>query len=297
VGAGNFLFYLKYSQYGVPHYEDLPLNQYLLILDEIGFIGLAFFLLFLAALFRGRPDGRRILLLATVLLALFFNFFLWFPECLILFWVLVAGGEPPQQRPWPGWQRWGAAVLLVLFAFFHILNFAALQPLTWCREKGLAYDYGFWEQKSAAEQYRWSKQAAGIFLFPGDMRRLRLICTAPLDKLPGRQQRVRLYWRGKFQRELLFRGNMAVPLPLPKGQPGFFEFRVFPTFRPRDVGLSSDTRSLGIQVDFMRLNIFWLGAGIFQCSRPPLLTMCQARSPRVSICTDVVLFRPSISHT
>ncbi len=98
VGAGNFLFYLKYDNYKKVYWEDLPLNQYLLILDELGFAGLVVFMVFLWNLGRASTRSQRFLLLGAGL-ALLFNFFLWFPECILLFFILFAANPVKDSLP------------------------------------------------------------------------------------------------------------------------------------------------------------------------------------------------------
>jgi len=58
VGTGNFLFALKTLTHNQARVVDLPLNHYLLILDENGVPGLIFFLIFLAGVVPWRA-GRR----------------------------------------------------------------------------------------------------------------------------------------------------------------------------------------------------------------------------------------------
>ena len=57
VGAGNFLFYLKYMHFADDAYLDLPLNQYLLFFSETGLIGGLLFILFLVVLLKRQKKG------------------------------------------------------------------------------------------------------------------------------------------------------------------------------------------------------------------------------------------------
>jgi len=250
VGAGNFLFYLKYDNYQKEYWEDLPLNQYLLILDELGLIGLAVFLLFLWSLSRAITRSERFLLLSASF-ALLFNFFLWFPECLLLFFILFTAktmnnSPPPRKRYWG---TAGVIFVLALSLLGHTISWRSLEPVGWSKEKGTIYDYGFWyPEKGPAGEFRWSLSSAGIFLFKDNPPRIRLSCAAPLSLLPGGRQEIRIFWRGKFQRTVLFRENRDVIWEPPTGQSGFWEIRVRPTFNLKAMGRGEEGRDLGVQV-------------------------------------------------
>ena len=143
IGAGNFLFYLKYLRFGEKFYEDLPLNQYLLITSETGLVAGLLFFLFLVAQLKWQKPGVICFVLAAIAFALFFNNFFWFPECLLLFWIFLAGSDRrsvPERRWWSGMQ-W---VLVIGFVAFNVADFPALHPKTLIREKNGAYEYGFW---------------------------------------------------------------------------------------------------------------------------------------------------------
>ena len=250
VGAGNFLFYLKYDNYKKAFWEDLPLNQYLLILDELGLVGLAVFMAFLWSL--GRASTRsQLFLLFSAGLALVFNFFLWFPECILLFFILFAvktmnGSSPPPKRYW----RPAVAIsLLALSLLGQVMGWRSLDPVNWSKEKGSNYDYGFWyPEKGLTGEFRWSLASAGIFLFKERPARIRLSCAAPLSLLPSGKQTVRIFWRGKFQRNVVFQDNRDVLWEPPAGQSGFWEIRVRPTFNLKAMGRGEEGRDLGIQV-------------------------------------------------
>jgi len=119
VGAGNFIFYLKFIHFGEKKYlEDLPLNQYLLVLSETGLPGLIFFLLFLVRLLK--PPGRFPfgMILWTMVLLLLVNNFLWLPEAMILFWIVAALRKRSDDEDLPprnsGYLGDTAAILLIL---------------------------------------------------------------------------------------------------------------------------------------------------------------------------------------
>jgi len=250
VGAGNFLFYLKYDNYKKVYWEDLPLNQYLLILDELGFAGLAVFIVFLWNLGRASTRSQRFLLLGAGL-ALMFNFFLWFPECILLFFILFTtktmNGSHP--RPKRFWCTAGVIFLLALSLLGHVIGWRSLDPVSWSKEKGTNHDYGFWyPEKGLTGEFRWSLSSAGIFLFKDHPPRIRLSCAAPLSLLRGGKQMVRIFWRGKFQRIVVFRENRDVLWQPPAGQSGFWEIRVRPTFNLKAMGRGEEGRDLGVQV-------------------------------------------------
>jgi len=250
VGAGNFLFYLKYDNYKKVYWEDLPLNQYLLILDELGFVGLAVFIVFLLNLAHASTRSQRFLLLGSGL-ALLFNFFFWFPECMLLFFIRFAANsvKDPPPRLKRNWGTAGIVFLLALSLLGHVLGWRSLDPVNWSKEKGTNHDYGFWyPEKGTTGEFRWSLSSAGIYVFKDHPPRIRLSCAAPLPLLRDGKQAVRIFWRGKFQRIVVFRDNRDVLWEPPAGQSGFLEIRVRPTFNLKAMGRGEEGRDLGVQV-------------------------------------------------
>jgi hypothetical protein len=77
---------------------------------------------------------------------------------------------------------------------------------------------------------------------------IRLSCAAPLSLLRDGKQAVRIFWRGKFQRIVLFQDNRDVLWEPPAGQSGFWEIRVRPTFNLKAMGRGEESRDLGVQV-------------------------------------------------
>ncbi len=254
VGAGNFLFYLKYLHHGEKVWLDLPLNQYLLFFSEVGVPGGLAFLAFLAALLlRPGPRPARFML-AVMAVALFFNNFFWFPEVLLLFWVVVSHGEWQPGTVRKSGAAWAAALVL-LFAVANGLAFQPLHPRTWARETSTPYDYGFsYPEREGSRSFRWSGARSGMYVFPERNRQeagILLTCGAPLSLLPGKQQAVDVYWRGKLLRRVVFRKNTSMPIMI-EGQEhagGFLELRVHPTFNLSRLGLGRETRDLGVQVE------------------------------------------------
>ena len=250
-GAGNFLFYLKYLHFGADEYLDLPLNQYLLVFSETGMAGGLVFTVFLALLFKGLKPGRMRFVIAAMAVALLFNNFFWFPECLLLFWVFLAGSG---HRGAPGLDRWRAWewALVLVFVAANAVDFQALHPESLTRQKSVAYDYGFWPaEKNARGTFSWTRAAAGKYFAALAGRDLALSCQAPSGWLQNKNMTVALFWRGKLFEQMVFFENQLKKFQLPRGQEGFLEIRVHPTFNIKALNLAADGRELGVQ--FMEL--------------------------------------------
>ncbi len=251
VGAGNFYFYLKHLRHGQQAWLDLPLNQYLLFFTETGLAGGLAFLAFLAALPRGLGAGTPRFLLAAMAAALLFNNFFWFPENLLLFWIVIASAAWPAARGAGGGRRLAAAALLC-FVAMNLAHFRALHPRTLARSRGTAYDYGFsYLENESGRVFRWTGAAAGLYVYPGRQGAgVELFCGAPLECLPGGEQAVEVFWRGKLLERVVFRRNQAraVRVRGHEGEEGFLEFRVRPAFNLKRVGLGEESRDLGVQV-------------------------------------------------
>jgi len=253
VGAGNFLFYLKYLRFGENAYLDLPLNQYLLFFCETGLPGGLAFLLFLAALLgRQKPGGTRFIL-AAMAAALLFNNFFWFPEALLLFWIFVAREEaapaPPSGKAWV----WGGVVALAFIAM-NVAVSKPLHPAIWAQETATPYDYGFsYPESEGGRSFRWTGEKAGRFIRLDRLKgggEFELTCGAPISRLPGGRQTVDVFWRGERLRRVVFAGNTVYRFRVgDAGQrQGFLEFRVHPVFNLKRMGLGAETRDLGVQV-------------------------------------------------
>lgn len=249
VGAGNFYFFLKHLRHGQQAWLDLPLNQYLLFFTETGLAGGLAFLFFLAALPRALGPGPPRFLLAAMAVALLFNNFFWFPENLLLFWIVISSAAWPAARGAGGGRGLAAAVLLC-FVAMNAVHFRALHPRTLARERGAAYAYGFsYQEQENGRVFRWTGAKAGIYVYADEGGSVyRLFCGAPLPSLPGQRQVVEVYWRGKLQRTFVFRANREFRLPLAGRGEGFLEFRVRPAFNLKRMGLGEESRDLGVQV-------------------------------------------------
>jgi hypothetical protein len=251
VGVGNFLFYLKYLHFGENTYLDLPLNQYLLIFSETGMAGGLVFIVFFALLLKRLKPGRMRFIIMAIGFALLFNNFFWFPACLLLFWIFLAGSEH-----WvaSGLDRWRAWMWIVVLAFIaaNVLDFRALHPETLTRQKKVVYDYGFWPtEKNGHKTFSWTRRAAGKYITAVAARSFAIFCEMPPGCLQKENMTVALFWRGKLFQRMLFNKNQLKKFQLPPGQEGFLEIRVHPTFNIREMGLGADSRELGVQ--FMEL--------------------------------------------
>ncbi len=249
IGTGNFLFYYRFANHGAGVYEDLPLNQYLHVAVETGFIGLLVFVLFLSRLWRTRQRREERILLASILVILFVNTALWLPECILLFFFLTAGAEDaatprrgPLRRPLL------AAALLLAFAAACVASFSALHPARWAAQCRTGYDYGLYASESGADgPFRWSGTKAGLYLSPGEWESVTVRCAAPLGRLSGQAQSVRVYWNGRLIAGRRFRNNGDFAVPI-HGRAGFLELRVAPPFSLRTLRRGGDRRRLGVQV-------------------------------------------------
>ncbi len=262
VGTGNFTFYLAYKNYlpykqGEKYTYDLPLNHYLLVFTESGVLGFLAFTYFMILLYR---RSNKKLLIGTMLLALLLNNFFWFPEAFLLFWILAALMESPGEKI-PGKsflsrinKRAALIASVVIIILSNLVSFHSLHPCTWAQKAGYQYDYGFWypEKNEQGEEFQWATGSAGIYLNldkSGRSREIKLFCGAPLNYLKDRQQKVEIYWQGKLYREMVFTGNEEISfkiesLPLAEG---FLELKVIPVFNMEKLGISPETRDLGVQ--------------------------------------------------
>ena len=263
VGTGNFTFYLAYKNYlpykqqGEKYTYDLTLNQYLLVFTENGVLGFLAFTYFMILLYR-RSDKK--LLIGAVLLALLLNNFFWFPEAFLLFWILAALMESPKEKiPEKSFlsrinKKAALIASVCIIIIYNIVSFHALHPCTWAQSAGYQYDYGFWypEKNQQGDEFRWTTGSAGIYFTldkDGQSREIKLFCGAPLNSLKDKQQKVEIYWQGKLYREIVFTGNNEVSFKI-NSRPlegGFLEFKVIPAFNMEKLGLSPETRDLGVQ--------------------------------------------------
>ncbi|MCX6556615.1 MAG: O-antigen ligase family protein [Candidatus Aminicenantes bacterium] len=254
VGTGNFVFWVMYAHNG-DFLHHLPANQYFFISSSTGLLGLLIFLFFCSGLFAGKKWPEK-LLLGAFLFLLIFNDYLWFSEIFLVFWLFASLGEKSEEKPLFLSKR--AKILYIggflIFIIFNLLNFSSQLPKNWAREASTPYDYGFsYPETERGHTFHWSGEKAGIYLFlDKDNRKAeyKLVCGAPLSRLPGKRQSVDVYWRGKLYRQIFFRENGEYLLQVEDAShsEGFLEFRVRPAFNLKKMGLGAETRDLGIQV-------------------------------------------------
>ncbi len=253
IGAGNFIFYLKYLKFKEKYHEDLPLNQYLLILNELGLPGLILFILFISSLLYGRKKNAPFFVLAVIFIVLMVGNSFWLPEIMIFFWILAAYLEGKGSSGFSGFPGSEVFFFLILFVFIisNIFNFSSLHPKTLINRKNLAYDYGFWDESTKSD-FKWTKSKSGIYLNldeNGESEELKIFCGAPVQKLDDKAQRVSIYWRNTLFRSVEFKENREFIFKI-KGEPrgsGFLRFRVSPTFNLKKMGLGNELRDLGVQ--------------------------------------------------
>jgi len=252
VGTGNFLFYFQHLNVRQPAYEDLPLNQYLLITDELGVVGLCVFLIFLGRLITAAAACEGRIVLGAVLAAIFFNNYFWFGECLILFWILVHFFAPPLSTP----RRRAslasigfAALTLTLYLVAQIVSSPRLEPWHWLAASDRSYDYGLWANELDPQRgvFFWTQQRAGLYVHSG-LEQVYLYCGAPRSLLCESSQRVQVFWHGRPYRSFSFTANAWQALPLPPQGEGLLEFVVDPVFNMRRLGIGADPRNMGVQV-------------------------------------------------
>lgn len=255
VGMGNFLFWVMFDQYGLEYFHDLAQNQYLSFSSGLGIPGLLLFLLFIFGVWRGKSGLNRWMFLCVLALLLFGSHF-WMAESFLLFWLLVSLEYKKIQGLIPG-RRHLLPILGILAGIFimaNIFHFDALHPKNWAKRTGTAYDYGFWypEKDPLGKRFSWTKQKAGIYLYlddKGKSRKIRLSCGAPIRKLKDRQQTVEIFWRGELYKRFIFTENRNVEFLIDdqSHNEGFLELGIDPAFNLKKMGISGETRNLGIQ--------------------------------------------------
>ncbi len=257
VGTGGFLFYLKNLKFNQKYLEDLPLNHYLLIFDEGGIIALLAFLLFFISILKNLKDKYFIFLVATIYVTLFFNNYFWFPEALLIFWIIVSIGSKDNISDRFKQKRkiLVGFALISIFIAANIYTFGDLHPVNSTAGKNVLYDYGFWyqEKDNNNNKFYWSRGESGFYLIipeTGFSKKIKVVCGAPLSHLKGRSQNLKIFWRRKLFNEVEFKENRSVEFVIKDvpGSRGFLEFRVFPTFNLKKLGLSIETRDLGVKV-------------------------------------------------
>ncbi len=252
VGTGNFLFYHKTMHYNEEYLHDMPLNQYLLLLDETGIFGLALFLWFLITVIRKRRRTIFSPVFYTILAAMLVGNSLWLPELAILFWIvlaMMAEDRDTEAQPMGKKTKLVLGLMVILFIIFNITAFQSLHPVQWSKQTQTRYDYGFWQPDPGPEGgvFRWTKGAVGLYVWKPEGTVVRLFAGAPVHKLEAKRQSAELYWNGKPFKIVTFTENRLEAIPLQFQRPGFLELKIIPTFNLKRLGLGPETRDLGVQ--------------------------------------------------
>jgi len=254
VGPGNFVFWVMFAR-TTDFLHHLPANQYLFFTCSSGLPGLALFLLFCGGLFFSKKWHEKALL-GFFFFTFLFNDYLWFPEIILVFWLVCSLGGKTEEKPLVLNKRsriFYVCGLLVLI-FFNCQVFSRLHPKSWARATSTPYDYGlYYEETDKGRPFWWTKSKAGVYIYldhDGGNRNFRLVCGAPLKYLKDHQQTVEIFWRGRFFKRVVFRDNGEYPLLIEdkNSREGFLEFRIQPVFNLSRMGLGQETRTLGLQL-------------------------------------------------
>ena len=252
IGAGNFIFYLQYINFGQKYYEDLPLNQYLLILTELGVFGLLFFLLFIGFIIKANQGSKIFLILLAIIVTLLFGNAFWLPEVLLLFWVISAFYDEKVQNHNFAFKNESLFFVFILICFIisNVLSFSQLSPYRLLKQKNIVYKYGFFENRG--EDFLWAKNEAGIYIkldINGRSKNYKIFCGAPVSKLKNKKQEVIILWKGKVYKKIVFKINRTEIFKIigKSGDEGFLQIKTNPTFNLAKMKLGKETRNLGIQ--------------------------------------------------
>jgi len=254
VGVGNFLYWVIYNRFGKKYRHHLPQNQYLLFSTSIGLIGILVFLYFLFILWKKRNKAEKWLLF-IILFFIFFNHYLWFPECFLVFWIIASLRTGKDNISIKKTHLISIAIILILFTVSNICNVNRLHPKNWAMKTETRYDYGFWykEKNTKGEEFRWTKNKAGIYTKlneKGISTQIRIYCGAPIYKMRNTRQKVEIFWKGKLYKEFIFRKNKDALFQIKDKafDQGFIEFRIHPSFNLKKMKLGEESRDLGIIV-------------------------------------------------
>ena len=102
-------------------------------------------------------------------------------------------------------------------------------------------------EKNERGTFSWTGQAAGKYIAVNDVRNFVLFCEAPQSWLQKEKMTVELFWRGKLFERVVFIENQFKKFQLPRGEEGFLDIRVYPTFNIKALDLGTDARDLGVQ--------------------------------------------------
>lgn len=288
IGVGNFLFASEYfgseelltlisKTMGTP--RENPHNQFLLVVAELGLIGLFLFVWLLMAplkrLWRStdtqarwsglldRAVGVGLLACLVTLLA---NHSLVYAEVAYTFWMVVGLGAALAWSPRPS----GPALepdrsflpsrsILVVATLLIVVGSVPLRA----RQERTAIDlsrisYGFynWELEGAEHRVRWTTRRARFFVRP-TVRRVRIPLRALLPQ-PGWSFTVEISRNGRLVDQVRLENDRwhEVSLEMPLRESPRYErvdLKIGPVWHPSDeLPGSTDTRELGVKVGEIR---------------------------------------------
>ncbi|MBI1892920.1 MAG: O-antigen ligase family protein [Candidatus Rokubacteria bacterium] len=269
VGTGRFAYFF-------PDYSSLTPREfgpfwgtahslYLQVFAEGGVIGFFALALLIGAIFGDGLRGLRaehspsVTLLGAAMISLggwlFYSvlqstFYLWSLQ--IYFWLLAAlimslaaGASPsPPRAPWHRPLIVGLVACLVLAGAWRVTSIVS-------RPRALGYEAGFfkWERQPDQALARWTGRRAAAVL-PAGGSTLVLTASAPLPGVDHRHQAVTAWLDGSPSASLLLPGRewvqFRLPVNRPQGHPVLLRLQAAYALSPKQVGASSDDRTLGV---------------------------------------------------
>jgi hypothetical protein len=284
IGVGNFLFSSEHfgseelltlisRSFGTP--RENPHNQFLLVVAELGLIGLFFFGWLLAASLKqlwraadtparspellGRAIGVGLLACLVTLLA---NHSLVYAEAAYTFWIVVGLGAVaarPQQPPGPTLEPdcsvWPSHSLVVVATLLIVVGSV---PLRAHRERAaidlsrVSYGFHNWELEGGERRVRWTSRRARFYVRP-TVRRVRVPLRALLPHSDW-SFTVDISLNGRVVDQVRVENDRwhEVSLELPPRESPRYErvdLRIGPAWHPSDeLPGSADRRELGVKV-------------------------------------------------
>ncbi len=284
IGVGHFLFSSEFfgseelltlisRSSGTP--RENPHNQFLLVVAELGLIGLFFFGWLLVASLKplwrapdtparspallGRAIGVGLLACLVTLLA---NHSLVYAEVASTFWIVVGLGAVAARPPHPlhptlepDRSLWPSHSLLVIATLIIVIGSV---PLRASRERAaidlsrVSYGLHNWELEGNERRVRWTSRRARFFVRPA-VRRIRIPLRALLPQ-PGWSFTVDISLDGQLVEQVRLENDLwhEVRLDVPVRESprhGRVDLGIGPAWHPSDeLPGSADTRELGVKL-------------------------------------------------